>query len=87
MKCTSWCPPQVIPNPNIDLLFYRFSDINNGIPTDYCYTKLNNYIADYGKIILYSCLGVTAFLAIVLLFNLCICCHPNQKKKGGYRRF
>lgn len=61
--CSQWCTDSSRP-----LLYYRFSSVNNGIPTGYCYDTLKTWVYAYSRttyIVGFVMTGI-AFVAFLL---------------------
>lgn len=65
LSCSSWCNVSSSP-----LEIYRFSNVNNGIPTSYCYDAVQNNVRAYsrtGYIVGFTMTGITL---LAFLFGL-----------------
>jgi hypothetical protein len=79
LECSDWCPEA---DPN---LIYRFNDVNNGKPTNYCYDRLRIFFDDfsyYGKIGFFT---GGAVLFVMFACNIYLCCSPKRRKRGNMR--
>ena len=81
LDCSGWCPL------NQPVLLHKFSDINTGKPASFCYDTMKDNLGKYGDIIGIGAFGVSAFLLLVCLCNMCICCSPERKKMPLRSRF
>jgi len=69
LSCTSWCNLTTSP-----LVIYRFSNINNGVPTAYCYDLIQTAVLGYsrtGYIIGFIMTGITAMAFLLGLWLRC----------------
>jgi hypothetical protein len=64
-----------------------FSNINKGIPRGYCYEIAKDFFFGYSMAIGISTLIGAFFLLIVLIFNICLCLHPERRNRIGYEKF
>jgi hypothetical protein len=82
LSCTSWCNLTTSP-----LVIYRFSSVNNGIPTSYCYDTINMYVTNYSKtgyIIGFIMVGVAALAFFCGLWLRCeVNSEAEQKNQFG----
>lgn len=79
--CSGWCSNSQTP------LLHKLYDINTGKPASFCYDTMKDNLGRYGHIIGIAAFGVSAFLLLVCLCNLCICCSPERKKMPLRSRF
>lgn len=59
---------------------YFFSDINNGVPSETCKQKFEDFVSTYGKIIYLVGLFVAAYLLFNSLISFFLCC---KNKNAG----
>lgn len=83
LNCTGWCNSETTAN----LLFSKFSNVNNGKATDYCYTKMRSWIVNWSEVVGYSCFAIAGALLLVFICNMCICCHPDRRTRRITERF
>lgn len=81
-NCAGWC--NNLPAHN---LFYKFSDINKGKPQGYCYDIVYNEVNKYSNVVGAGSLITAAFLLLITVINICICCDPARKKLSFKDRF
>ena len=81
LDCSNWCPTSTDP------IIYKFSNVNDGKPHSTCYETMKTNLEKYGDIIGISAFGVTAFLLLVCICNLCICLSPERRKMPYQQRF
>lgn len=81
-ECAGWCDKMPASN-----LLYHFSNINKGRPTGYCYSKVNDAVNKYSNVVGTGALLTAAFLLLITLVNICICCHPARRKLSFKDRF
>lgn len=67
--------------------FYRFSDVSNGIPESTCYIEMKDALNKYGTIVGIAAFVTFAFLLLLCLCNICICCHKDRKRLSMRDRF
>lgn len=73
-ECSDWC------DTSSDNLFYRFSDVNSGKPKNFCYTVLKDSLFYYSGVVGIACYVISAILFLVCVCNICLCCHPDNRK-------
>lgn len=81
MDCSLWCPDVY----NVPNLIFRFSDVNRGKPSNYCYDKLLQLFNDYNNVAKYALFGAGAVMLLMFLCNMYLCC-CNDAKKGKRAR-
>ena len=81
LGCSGWCPNLT------DNSIRMFSNVNNGKPTGYCYTVMRDYVDNYSSDVMWVSIGFGIFLVLVLIGNICLCCHPERKHIKGFKRF
>jgi hypothetical protein len=65
-KCTGWCS-------NTSSLYYKFTNVNRGIPEDNCYNRISSYFSVYGVLgyaVLYGLGGILLITAIAAYLYL-----------------
>ena len=82
LKCSDWCPQKSNSN-----LFYRFWDINEGKPTQTCYTALHDAFFHYSGVVGITSFVIGSILLLVCICNICLCCHPNKRNLQFRDRF
>jgi hypothetical protein len=82
LECSDWCPQSTNKN-----LFYRFWDVNQGKPSQTCYTALHDAFFHYSEVVEFTCFLIGAILLLVCISNICLCCHPGNKKVQFRDRF
>ena len=82
LECSDWCPQATNAN-----LFYRFWDINQGKPSQTCYTALHDAFYHYSEVVGITCFVIGAILLLVCISNICLCCHPDNKNIQFRDRF
>jgi len=69
LSCSEWCNMTTSP-----LVFYKFSNVNNGIPMYYCYSIIQNYVNGYsmtGYIVAFVMTGIVALAFLCGLWLRC----------------
>ncbi len=82
LECSDWCPQ--VTNSN---LLYRFWDINQGKPSQTCYTAVHDAFFHYSKVVGITCFVIGALLLLVCISNICLCCHPDNQNIQYRDRF
>lgn len=72
-SCSGWCRYD---NKTVttNTLFYKFSNVNRGKPHEACYDTMKDTLFRYGNIFAMFAFACSAFMLILVLCSLCICC-------------
>lgn len=78
--CSGWCSNAYWP-------VYSFSNVNNGKPKATCYDTMKDKLSQYGGIVGISAFVASAFLLLVCICGLCVCCAPERRSLPYSSRF
>lgn len=79
-ECSGWCDKPWRP-------YYSFSNINNGKPKTTCYATMKDKLNHYGSVIGISSFIAAAFMMLVCICGLCVCCAPENRNQPMRSRF
>lgn len=84
LDCSMWCGTPETQGLN---LIYRFSDVNRGKPTNFCYDAMKEGLNTYAHIIGIAAFIASGFLFVMCMCNIFICCHPSRRDMSLRQRF
>lgn len=85
LDCSGWCYDNGLTTSPI---IYQFSDVNDGKPkTNGCYSTMKLNLEKYGHVIAIAAFSVFAFLFLLMIVNVCICCSPDRRSLPLRERF
>lgn len=53
-------------------MFYKFSNVNKGIPEDYCYNRISKYCSSYGSLAYIILFVIGTIILITGLAGFCL---------------
>lgn len=80
LECSGWCEEQWRP-------YYTFSNVNNGKPKNSCYKTMKDKFSEYGSIVGLASFIAAAFMMLVCICGLCVCCAPERRSAPFSSRF